>query len=174
MQSARMLRTNRLSHAFRTAVTFSLVTLLSFIRWRSAKINKAIRLTPSQLCQTDSSYLPAHCYGCHQPAKALGEYEMTRFEQLLAAGSTGKPAIVPGKPADSHLLSEIAIRDGKAKMPKNKPPLKDSEIALIKTWIEQGAKNDSVELAVVTADKPPIYTRPANITSLDFLPMAIG
>src|SRR4051795_10047154 len=66
----------------------------------------------------------AHCQGCHQPAKARGEYVMTDFTKLLAGGETGAKAVVPGKPADSQLVAQITPdKDGKAKMPENKPAL---------------------------------------------------
>jgi mono/diheme cytochrome c family protein len=37
----------------------------------------------------------AHCHGCHQPAKAKGDYVMTDFAKLLA-GSTARRRWSPG------------------------------------------------------------------------------
>src|SRR5215813_13166047 len=53
----------------------------------------------------------AHCQGCHQPAKARGEYVMTAFDKLLAGGESGEKAIVPGKPEASHLVAQITPKD---------------------------------------------------------------
>ena len=60
----------------------------------------------------------AHCQGCHQPAKANGEYVMTDFAKLVVGGETGEAAIVPGKPDESYLVDLITPVDGAAEMPK--------------------------------------------------------
>src|SRR5690606_14480661 len=48
----------------------------------------------------------------------------------------------------------------------------ESELALIRRWIEQGAANDTPENARqrYDMDNPPVYTRPPVVTSLDFSP----
>ena len=114
----------------------------------------------------------AHCQGCHQPAKPLGRYVMTGFDALLAGGETGDPAIVPGKPDESYLIDQIVTTDGSAEMPKNADPLDAQEVALIRQWIEQGAKNDTPASAKRTfdAEHPPTYVRPPVVNSLDYSP----
>ena len=103
----------------------------------------------------------ANCNGCHQPAKQKGDYLMTDFDSLIEGGETGKPAVVPGKPQDSYLLSQIALdSSGNAEMPKGKntKPLHEVEIAKIEQWIKEGARDDSPEVAgnLFTMDKKPI------------------
>src|SRR6185369_3105765 len=85
----------------------------------------------------------ANCQGCHQPAKAGGEYVMTSFAQLLKGGESAMPAVLPGKPGDSNLMSLITPEGGKAEMPRGKQPLAESDIDLIKRWIAQGATDDT-------------------------------
>lgn len=116
--------------------------------------------------------LQAHCQGCHQPAKAGGAYVMTAFDRMLKGGESGEPAIVPGKPAESHLVEVITPQGGKAEMPQNKPPLADSEIALITQWIAQGAPNDSPQKTGPRYDmaNPPGYTRLPVVPALAFSP----
>jgi mono/diheme cytochrome c family protein len=112
----------------------------------------------------------ASCQGCHQPAKAGGGYVMTSLAALLKGGDTGEPAVVPGKPDDSNLLSMITPADGKADMPKGRPPLAAGEIALVRRWIQQGAADDTPPgaRARIDARHPPLYARPPVIASLDF------
>ena len=57
-------------------------------------------------------------------------------------------------------------------MPRGKPPLSEAEIATIRQWIEQGAKDDTPENAQerYDVDHPPVYTRPPVITSIDYSP----
>ena len=114
----------------------------------------------------------AKCQGCHQPAKPLGGYVMTSFDQLLAGGETGEPAIVPGKPDESYLVTQITPVDGSAEMPKQADPFEADQIARIRRWIEQGAHNDSPAStkANYSAETPPKYVRPPVITSLDYSP----
>ncbi|MGO8747978.1 MAG: DUF1549 domain-containing protein [Thermoguttaceae bacterium] len=116
--------------------------------------------------------LQANCYGCHQPAKAKGEYQMTSWQGLLHGGESGSPAIVAGKPEESHLLELIGPHDGKAEMPQGRSPLAASDIDLIRRWIAEGAEDDSPKSARQTfdADHPPLYSHGPVVTSLDFSP----
>ncbi|MCA9065265.1 MAG: PD40 domain-containing protein, partial [Planctomycetaceae bacterium] len=116
--------------------------------------------------------LQANCHGCHQPAKTGGDYVMTSFDRLTAGGESGTAAITPGKPNDSYLLDLITPSNGSAEMPKNKAPLTDEEISLIRHWIEQGAVDDTPADAHphFDMDHPPEYSMPPVITSLEFSP----
>ena len=114
----------------------------------------------------------AHCQGCHQPAKANGKYVMSVFDGLLEGGESGEKAIVPGEPDESYLIEQITPEDGEALMPPDKLPLAAGEIALIRRWIGEGAKDDTPANARRKYDMehPPVYTRPPVISSLDFAP----
>jgi WD40 repeat protein len=116
--------------------------------------------------------LQEQCQGCHQPAKRSGEFVMTPFAALLKGGESDMPAIVPGKPADSNLLSQITPSKGKAEMPKGKNPLSIAEIDLIRRWIVEGAADDTPASAAVAFDAahPPVYHLPPVLTSLDYSP----
>jgi len=111
-----------------------------------------------------------HCQGCHQPSKAGGQYVMTVFDRLIQGGESGSVAVTPGNPAASHLLQLITPTNGQAQMPKGKTPLSPTEIELIRTWITQGASDDTPAGAKPRYDAahPPEYARPPVITSLDF------
>ena len=114
----------------------------------------------------------AHCQGCHQPAKSKGGYDMTAYAHLLKGGDSGDPAVVSGRPDASGLLHAITPKDGEADMPKDKPPLRPDDVALIRTWIAQGAADDTPKNAVQRYDEshPPVYQRPPVITSIDYSP----
>jgi WD40 repeat protein len=116
--------------------------------------------------------LQANCQGCHQPAKSKGGYVMTEFKRLLAGGDGEGAAIVPGQPDKSAILKMITPQDGEVRMPKGKTPLMESEVALLRTWIEQGAEDDTPADAKrhYDAEHPPQYSRPPVISSLDFSP----
>jgi mono/diheme cytochrome c family protein len=116
--------------------------------------------------------LQAHCQGCHQPAKAGGKLDLTAFKNLLGEGESGLVAIVPGKPGESNLLEQITPQNGEAAMPKEQKPLADSEVALFRRWIEEGAKDDTPASTAppVDAEHPPVYNAPPVITSIDWSP----
>jgi WD40 repeat protein len=114
----------------------------------------------------------ANCQGCHQPAKSKGGYVMTDFHRLIAGGDSGDKAVVAGKPEVSPLITSITPKDGEAEMPKDKAPLKPDDLALIRTWVAQGAVDDTPKNAVqrYDAEHPPIYQRPPVVTSIDYSP----
>jgi WD40 repeat protein/mono/diheme cytochrome c family protein len=118
----------------------------------------------------------ANCQGCHQPAKAKGDYVMTDFARLVAGGEDakkdGKVAVAPGNPDKSNLFTLVTPVNGEAEMPKKKQPLLAPELELIRRWIAEGAKDDTPPNARQRYDQdhPPVYAAPAVITSIDFSP----
>jgi WD40 repeat protein/mono/diheme cytochrome c family protein len=114
----------------------------------------------------------AHCQGCHQPARQNGAYVMTDFARMIQGGESESAAIVAHKPDESYLVQLITPTDGVAQMPREKPPLSTGEIELIRSWIAQGATDDTPENARQRFDmnNPPVYTRPPIVTSIDFSP----
>jgi WD40 repeat protein/mono/diheme cytochrome c family protein len=116
--------------------------------------------------------LQANCQGCHQPAKAKGGYVMTNFKGLLAGGETEGAAVVPEHTDQSSILKMVTPQNGEARMPKGKSPLAESEVALITSWIQQGAQDDTPQDAKrhYDADHPPVYSRPPVVPALDFSP----
>jgi WD40 repeat protein len=116
--------------------------------------------------------LQANCQGCHQPAKSKGGYVMTDFKRLLAGGEDEGAAIVPKHPEQSSILKMVTPQDGEVRMPKGKTPLVETEVALISSWIQQGAEDDTPADAKrhYDAEHPPVYSRPPVVTSLDFSP----
>jgi WD40 repeat protein len=113
-----------------------------------------------------------NCTGCHQPAKKGGEYVMTDFESLLKGGESGSPAVVPGHPEKSYLIEQITPSGGKAEMPKEAPPLSETEIATIRQWIAQGAKDDTPasNRPQYDAEHPPVYLAPPVLKSIEYSP----
>lgn len=118
----------------------------------------------------------ANCQGCHQPAKAKGDYVMTDFARLLAGGEDsakeGTKAVVPKDPDKSLLVHQITPEKGEAEMPPKRAPLHDFEIQLIRKWIAEGAVDDTPPNARqhINAEHPPVYQRSPVITSLAYSP----
>src|SRR5690242_16159755 len=79
------------------------------------------------------------CLFCHSGSVKEGKLDMSCYDSLMTGGKRGQP-IVPGKAAES-LLIKLAGRVQKPLMPpKGEGPLTPQELALIKLWIDQGAR----------------------------------
>jgi cytochrome c553 len=79
--------------------------------------------------------LKAHCFHCHgEDGEEKGELDVRLARFLLEGGESG-PALVAGKPAESHLLEVLK----KGEMPKGKAKLSEKDIATIEAWIFAGA-----------------------------------
>ena len=82
--------------------------------------------------------LQRRCYSCHGALKQKGGLRLDFPAGILKGGNAGDP-VVPGKPADSLLISAINGTDGLRRMPIEGEPLTAEEIAKVTAWINAGA-----------------------------------
>jgi mono/diheme cytochrome c family protein len=85
------------------------------------------------------SVLRSECFRCHGD-KEKGGLKLNTREAALAAGDSGKPAIVPGKPRASEVMARLRHADEEERMPRNGEALKPAQIAAIENWIATGAR----------------------------------
>ena len=155
------------------AISLCLASLAASRLWAAdAKDSPPAKTGPVSYFRDVHPIFVVHCQGCHQPAKAMGEYVMTNAASLAKGGESEQPAIVPGQPDESYLLEQITPQDGKAPMPKDKEPLSPTQLALVRQWIAEGAKDDTPASVrtVIDMQHPPVYEGAPLITSLDFSP----
>src|SRR5262245_39360085 len=97
------------------------------------------------------------CAFCHSGNVKEARLDMGTYEGLMKGGKRGK-SIVPGN-ADGSLLYQVAGKTRRPMMPpKSETPLTPEEYALIKMWIDQGAKAPSgmrVKPKVIVGLPPP-------------------
>lgn len=84
--------------------------------------------------------LAQHCVSCHGPDKQKGGLRLDSLEAALAGGSSYGPAIVPGKSTESPLLLFTAHLEPDMEMPPDEEMLPDEALAVLRAWIDQGAK----------------------------------
>src|SRR5579862_8200360 len=84
--------------------------------------------------------LNKNCAQCHGQAPGMGNLDLRTRDAALKGGSHGA-AIVPGDAANSRLYQQISGAQ-KPAMPLG-GKLSESEIAIIKSWIDAGAQWDS-------------------------------
>jgi mono/diheme cytochrome c family protein len=77
-----------------------------------------------------------HCVRCHQPGIRKGELSLATVADLKA-----NEHVVPGKPAESHLLEMVipAAEGERPAMPKEGKPLAADQVAVLRRWIAEGA-----------------------------------
>ena len=101
------------------------------------------------------------CSTCHNGLKTEGKLDMSNYESLMKGGGRGSP-IIPGASAGS-LLVKLCGRTEKPTMPpKRETPLSPEELALVKLWIDQGAKAPAVthQRPTVVLSLPPASVDP--------------
>ena len=78
------------------------------------------------------------CIHCHGSEKQKSDYRLDVRETAFKGGESSAPNILPGKSSESPLMQLITGK-GDLVMPPDGQRLSDSEIDLIRKWIDQGA-----------------------------------
>jgi hypothetical protein len=89
--------------------------------------------------------LERSCIKCHSGEKPRASFSIASREGLLKGGQSGEPAVVPGQGSESPLVLFASDEVEDLEMPPLKhrdkyQSLSASEIAMIRTWIDQGAE----------------------------------
>ncbi|MFM7185273.1 MAG: PSD1 and planctomycete cytochrome C domain-containing protein [Planctomycetota bacterium] len=84
--------------------------------------------------------LATRCAACHGATTQWASLRLDSAAAALAGGDSG-PAVVPGDPQASHVLTRITSPDPEVRMPppEEGPGLTDEQIAAIRLWIAAGA-----------------------------------
>ena len=81
------------------------------------------------------------CLDCHGPDKQKSEYRMDTREAAIKGGEYEEKAIIPGDSLKSPLIHFTAQAVADMEMPpKKKDFLTKEQVALLRAWIDQGAK----------------------------------
>lgn len=100
--------------------------------------------------------LVKHCYECHstESGKSKGGLLLDTRQGVLSGGDSG-PAVVPGDPGKSLLLTAIKHSDPDLEMPPKEPRLPDAVIIDFESWIKTGAA-DPREATSTTTERAPV------------------
>jgi mono/diheme cytochrome c family protein len=114
--------------------------------------------------------LAKSCYSCHGPDKQRGGLRLDLKAAALKGGDSGA-VINPGHGANSLLVRYVAGLDADKVMPPKGERLTANQVAIVRTWIDQGAKwpdDDSQGPAAVWWSLQPL-SRPAlpRLTAVD-------
>jgi hypothetical protein len=84
----------------------------------------------------------ASCINCHGHGRDKGGFRLDTRDTALQGGDSG-PAVIPGKSADSLLISLVQGVDPDNVMPKKGSRLTPEQVGLLRAWIDQGALWDT-------------------------------
>ncbi|HUK34529.1 MAG TPA: ankyrin repeat domain-containing protein, partial [Vicinamibacterales bacterium] len=117
-----------------TAVSVALVGLSPSMARPSAQSVGAV-----DFARDVQPVLRANCYGCHGPTLQNGNLRLDRRRDAMPnrVGANGA-RVVPGNSGASRLYLRIAGATAGLQMPPTEP-LTAEQVAIIKTWIDQGA-----------------------------------
>src|SRR5262249_7200218 len=89
--------------------------------------------------------LRKHCTVCHNPRQAKepevsGGLRLDTYEAVLRWKEKNKDLIKPGKSAGSLLRQVVTPPDSEKRMPRGVKPLPAETIALLRRWVDGGAR----------------------------------
>jgi Protein of unknown function (DUF1553)/Protein of unknown function (DUF1549)/Planctomycete cytochrome C len=101
--------------------------------------------------------LSNRCFKCHGPDLKKAGLDLQTRDSATRELKSGMKAIVPGNAAASHIIERVLSIDDKQRMPpKGKgEPLSPQQVAMLKAWIDQGAKWEE-HWAYVKPQRPPL------------------
>jgi hypothetical protein len=99
-----------------------------------------------------------YCNGCHNAKEKEGGLVLEDFAHALQGGDSGA-AIVAGDSAKSELWKRVIAKDDSRMPPEGHVAPKENELALVKAWIDAGAKPPAGGLAATGLITPQIEPR---------------
>jgi len=128
-------------NSFRIAVA---LTFLSLVAGPVGGAVSSAKPAPVDFNRDIRPLMSDTCFKCHgfDDKARKGKLRLDVREEALKAGTSGKPAIVPGKPEQSEIIARLFTKDADDLMP---PSAAHKEITpaqkeLFRRWVAEGAK----------------------------------
>lgn len=114
---------------FLSLILFGLLPACQYVSTESISYNRDIRPIFNE-----------KCLSCHGGVKQMGGFSLLFESSAFQPTESGKTAIVRGNHKKSELYKRLIHHDSEMRMPQEKEPLTESEMALVAKWIDEGAK----------------------------------
>ncbi|MBX7104046.1 MAG: hypothetical protein K1X57_08185 [Gemmataceae bacterium] len=168
-------------HSYRLCIVCAVATALIAIIIALAGAPEARADSPAGFLSDVAPVLRDNCFSCHNTKRKSGKLDLTSFAGLMTGG-VHESTVVPGRPAESELVTLLTDAGPRAMPPRDKcTPLPASQIETIRKWVEAGAKPDAgldpradIARELRKRSTPPSppgrYARPVPVTALAFSP----
>ncbi len=104
--------------------------------------------------------LRERCFTCHAQGTTEGGLDLSDRERAMAGGEHG-PVIVPQRSDASALIQRVSSTDESQVMPPEGSPLTPDQIAVLRRWIDAGAKwSESADPAATHWAFQPLHVHP--------------
>lgn len=152
MVTKNMKETRRISprslQIFACACAVALAPLLLFAAERKVDVSKLPPPATSPGLTFDKDIKPIiekSCLECHSGRRPKARYEVGTREAFLKGGISEEAPVIPGKSEESPVIHYVAdlVRNFEMPPPEERetfPALTREQIALLRAWIDQGAK----------------------------------
>ncbi len=102
------------------------------------------------------------CVACHSGTIKESKFDVGSYESVMKGGQSGSP-VVPGKSEKSKLYHMLTRVDRPFMPPRSEEPVTPEELAMVKLWIDQGArapKGPSIINTKIIVGLPPTEVHP--------------
>jgi len=106
----------------------------------------AVAAEPIDYARDVKPIFATHCVSCHGPTKQKADLRLDLYARITRGGNSG-PAIVPKKSEESRLIQAVTGSKGDVTKMPPKGDLPADKVALLKRWIDEGAKGPAKEEA---------------------------
>lgn len=120
------------------AILFFVATLA----WKALPVNGAEEGVPIDYERQVAPIFTKYCGGCHNEEERSGKLSLASYDSLLKGGAKGS-VITAGAGDLSRMVLLMTGKGEPAMPPKDEERPTEVEIALIRTWIDQGGKGPS-------------------------------
>lgn len=116
-----------------------LLPVTSFAADKPIEVIKLDRKEPIAYEKDIEPIFRAKCVACHTGKELKGKFDVGNYATVMKGSGKGA-VVIPNKSADSPLVHYVGKTKKPMMPPKDEDPLNPQELALIKLWIDQGAK----------------------------------
>lgn len=114
---------------------------------------------PPRYAEQIKPFFSRYCVECHNAEEAKGGLNLETYKSLREGGENG-PVLMPGKADASRLVRLVERKDKPFMPPKKAKQPRTEEIALLRAWIDAGAKEDGTARLTVPDIRPKSVVAP--------------
>jgi WD40 repeat protein len=124
---------------------------------------------PPSFAKQVKPFLDRYCLECHNSKRLKAGLDMESYTTLIEGSDSGA-VVEPGKPDKSKLVILAEHKEEPYMPPKKSKQPKAEEVAVLRTWVAAGAKDDTATVKTRVPDIRPRVPVAASVTALAYRP----